>query len=151
MYIDSNIALITINETLIVQLVSFLIFMYLLNRVMIRPLRNSIDQRDQFVADIKNDIDNADMELKNVTDLIKEGEIAIRKEAQEMRDKLEASGKQEASKKITAAAEEIAKLKETAEIQINDQIINTRKQLKDEFEVLSVTVMEKILDRRLAK
>ena len=112
MYIDSNIALITINETLIVQLVSFLVFMYILKRIMVRPLRNTMDERDHYIEDIKKDIDNADLELKNVTNLIKEGEMAIKNEAREMREKLEESGKQQASEQIEAIREEIATIKE---------------------------------------
>ena len=142
--------LITVNETLFVQLFSFLIFLFIINRIMFRPLRSTMDKRDRYIDDIKNDIDNADMELKNVTNLIKQGEMAIKKEAQEMREKLENSGKEQAVEQIEASREEIAKLKETAENQIKGQIEDAREQIKTEFEILSVTIMEKILGRRMA-
>ncbi|MBW2365606.1 MAG: ATP synthase F0 subunit B [Deltaproteobacteria bacterium] len=142
--------LITINETLIVQLFSFLIFLFIINRIMFRPLRNTMVKRDRYLEDIKKDIDNADMELQNVTNLIKKGELAIKKEAQEMKEKLEDSGKQQATQEIETSREEIAKFKKTAENQIKDQIEDARKQIKNEFELLSVTIMEKILERRLA-
>ncbi|MBW1984056.1 MAG: ATP synthase F0 subunit B [Deltaproteobacteria bacterium] len=142
--------LITVNETLFVQIFSFLIFLFIINRVMFRPLRNTMAKRDRYLEDIKKDIDNADTELQNVTNLIKKGELAIKKESQEMRKKLEDSGKQTAAGQIEASREEIAKLKETAENQIKDQIEDARKQIKNEFELLSVTIMEKILNRRLA-
>ena len=45
MQIITNIALISINETLIVQLLSFLIFLFIINRVMIRPLRGVMSDR----------------------------------------------------------------------------------------------------------
>ena len=38
MEIVSKIALITINETLVIQLVSFLIFLFVINRMMFRPV-----------------------------------------------------------------------------------------------------------------
>ena len=142
--------LITVNETLFVQLFSFLIFLFIINRIMFRPLRSTMDKRDRYIDDIKTDIDNADMELKNVTNLIKQGEMAIKKEAQEMREKLENSGKEQAVEQIEASREKIAKLKETAENQIKGQIEEAREQIKTEFETVSVTIMEKILDRRLA-
>jgi len=142
--------LITVNETLLVQLFSFLIFLFIINRIMFRPLRNTMDKRVRHIEDIKNDIDNADMELKNVTNLIKEGEIVIKKEAQKMREKLEDSGKQQATEQIEISRDEIAKLKKTAENQIKGQIDEAREQIKTEFEIVSVTIMEKILDRRMA-
>ncbi|MBW1642577.1 MAG: ATP synthase F0 subunit B [Deltaproteobacteria bacterium] len=142
--------LITVNETLFVQIFSFLIFLFIINRVMFRPLRNTMAKRDRYLEDIKKDIDNADMDLQNVTNLIKKGELAIKKESQEMRKKLEDSGKQTAAEQIEASREEIAKLKETAENQIKGQIEDAREQIKTEFDILSVTIMEKILDRRMA-
>ena len=45
MQIISNIALISINETLIVQLISFLIFLFVINRIMFRPLRKTVGPR----------------------------------------------------------------------------------------------------------
>ena len=142
--------LITVNETLFVQLFSFLIFLFIINRIMFRPLRNTMNKREHYLNDIKKDIDAADMELKNVTTLIKKGELALKKEAQELKKKLEDSGKQHATKEMEASREEITKLKESAETQINAQIEDARKQIKDEFEILSITIMEKILERRLA-
>ena len=142
--------LITVNETLLVQLFSFLIFLFIINRIMFRPLRNTMDKRVRHIEDIKNDIDNADMELKNVTNLIKQGEMAIKKEANKMREELEDSGKKQAAEQIEIGRDEIAKLKETAENQIKGQIEEAREQIKTEFETVSVTIMEKILDRRLA-
>jgi len=45
MQIVSNVALISINETMVVQLISFLIFLFVINRVMFRPLRESMHER----------------------------------------------------------------------------------------------------------
>jgi F-type H+-transporting ATPase subunit b len=142
--------LITVNETLFVQVLSFLIFLFLINRIMFRPLRNTMSERERYLEDMKKDIKNADAELRNVTLLIKKGELALKNEAQEMSLKLEDSGKQLAIKEIEASREQIAQLKENAEIQIKAQIEEAHQQVKKEFEIISITIMEKILDRRLA-
>ena len=142
--------LITVNETLIVQLISFLIFLFIINRIMFRPLRSTMHKRDQHIEDIKKDIDNTDMELQHVSNMIKCSEIAVKKEAQEMRQKLEDDGKHLAAEQIEIGRKEIAKLKQTAEQQIKTQIEDAHKQLQTEFETLSVTIIEKILERRLS-
>jgi len=49
MEIISNIALISINETVVVQMLSFLVFMFILNRIMIRPLRSSANDREIYI------------------------------------------------------------------------------------------------------
>jgi len=142
--------LITVNETLFVQLFSFLIFLFIINRVMFRPIRNTMAKRDRYLEDIKTDIDGADAELQSVSKLIQKSELAIKQEAQEMQHKLENDGKQEATHHIEASRKEIAALKENAEQEIKLQIETARNELQTEFETLSVIIMEKILDRRLA-
>ena len=53
MQIVSNVALISINETFLVQLISFLIFLFIINRVMIRPLRGVMREREEYVEKLK--------------------------------------------------------------------------------------------------
>ena len=49
MEIISNIALITINETLIAQLLAFLIFMFVINRLMFKPLQGVMTERQGYI------------------------------------------------------------------------------------------------------
>ena len=56
MEIVSNIALISINETLIVQMVSFLIFMFVMNMVMFRPLNRVMKKRSEYMESLKQDM-----------------------------------------------------------------------------------------------
>ena len=53
MQIISNVALISINETVVVQLLSFLLFLYIMNRIMFRPLRNVMAQREDHLKQIQ--------------------------------------------------------------------------------------------------
>ena len=60
MQIISNIALISINETVIVQIISFLIFLYIINRIMFKPLRGVMADRENHIKSIQQDIVSAD-------------------------------------------------------------------------------------------
>ena len=150
MQIVSNIALLSINETLIVQMISFLIFLFVINRIMIRPLRDSMSDRVTHVEDIKQDIVNAEGKFKEVLEQIKQRDSALRQEAFAITDKLEEAGNQEAYELISATREEIASLKEQAVRDVDIQIQEAKKFIQKESETLSVTIMEKVLDRRLA-
>ena len=66
MEIIATTALISINETFFVQLVSFLIFLYVMNRIMFRPLISTMDQRKEYLVDVKTDIENANSDLVNL-------------------------------------------------------------------------------------
>ena len=148
MQIISNIALLSINETLIVQLLSFLIFLFIINRVMFRPLRSTMDEREDYLKKINNEIVDAKDELETIARRIEAHESAVKLEAFGLKDKLEESGNQEAAEIIASAREEIAGLKQNAASQIDLQISDARDHLKRESEALSMNIMEKILDRR---
>jgi F-type H+-transporting ATPase subunit b len=150
MQIISNIALISINETLIVQMVSFLIFLFIINRLMFRPLKDVMEQREMHIDTVKHEIDEAEHELDRMNRRIKEQETVVKNEAFKIRKEMEESGSREAGRIFQIARDEIMEKKKQAEKEIDSQIQSSRKQIKTEAEVLSISIIEKILDRRLA-
>jgi F-type H+-transporting ATPase subunit b len=150
MEIISTIGLITINETLIIQLISFLIFLFVINRVMFRPLRTVMSERDNYIQKLKIEIDGTEDELKTVFEQIKEQESAVKKEAGSLKEKLEAAGSLKAGEIFDAAREEIEEMKTTAEKEVDAMISEARKSIQNESEPLATRIMEKLLDRRLA-
>jgi F-type H+-transporting ATPase subunit b len=150
MQIVSNIALISINETLIVQLVSFLLFLFIINRIMFRPLRRVMSERNAYIETLQKEIADQQIELKKISKKIKEREQKILHDAHAIVIKQEDAGNHEASELISATRHEIEALKEKTGNDINNRIMQVKDQLKGESEVLVRRIMEKILDRRLA-
>lgn len=150
MQIVSNIALITINETLLVQLGSFLLFLFIINRVMFRPLRRVISDRKAYIESLQQEIAAQQNELQKISKKIKEREKTLLHEAHVIVIKQEDAGSHQASEIISATRHEIEALKEKTEKEINNRIMEVGSQLKDESDALVLQVMEKILDRRLA-
>ncbi|MEJ2657616.1 MAG: hypothetical protein P8012_10535 [Desulfobacterales bacterium] len=151
MHIISNIALITINETLFVQLLSFLIFLFIINRIMFRPLQEAMSERVNYMGKITTDTVDAVKELEDLTKRLKAQESEVRTKALELNRELEESGKKKSSEILASARQEIDEIKEKAEMEINTQIAEARKQLQEESEALAINIMEKMLDRRLAQ
>jgi len=150
MEIVSNIALITINETLIVQLISFLLFLFIINRVMFRPLATVISERKAYVESLQQEIAGQQQELDNISNQIKQREQQLLGEAHEMSMKHQEAGSAEAAEIIAATRRQVGALKEKTAHDINQRVIELNIQLKDESEDLALRVMEKILDRRVA-
>jgi len=150
MQIVSNIALITINETLIVQLITFLLFLFIINRVMFRPLRRVISERSAYIEMLQQEISDQQNELKSIAVTMQEREQNLLQEAHRMRMTHEEAGKLEAHKIIAATRREAAALKAKTDKDINNRILEVGKELKDESDALALHIMEKILDRRLA-
>ncbi|MBL7180595.1 MAG: hypothetical protein ABIK98_04895 [Pseudomonadota bacterium] len=150
MEIVSNIALITINATLVHQLVAFLIFLFIINRLMFRPLRGVMAERDSFIEKIKLDTADAAKEFERLNEELKAREAAVRTEAHGVRSELEERGSREAHAILESAREEIDALKKRTEGEVGAKIAEARKHLQKESEALAVAIMEKLLDRRLA-
>ena len=151
MHIISNIALITINETLFVQLLSFLIFLFIINRIMFRPLQNVMNERVNYIDQIKTDTVDAIQEFENLTEKLKMQESDVRAQALELKRELEESGSEKSAEIFASAREEIETIKEKAEMEVNVQISEARNHIQEESETLAVNIMERLLDRRLAQ
>ena len=149
MQIVSKVALISINETMLVQLVSFLIFLFILNRVLIRPLRNVMQQRKDLVDDTQQEMTEAQTELDESVRQIRQNEAAVLRAANDLRAKLEEDGNQEAQAIVAAARNEVEALRRKAETEVSALVTEARMSLQAESETVAMRIMEKILDRRL--
>ncbi len=149
MEIISNIALISINETLIVQVISFLIFLFLINRIMFRPLRSVMDDRERYIENVSKDIAAAEDQYKSLTQQIKHEESKIKKEAFALRAKLEEAGNRQAIEILDATRKQINDLRKDAQNTIDGQVRQARKQLPSESEALALNIMERVLGRRM--
>ena len=149
MEIISNIALITINATLFHQLVAFLIFLFIINRIMFRPLRSVMAERDDVIEKIKLDTTNAGETIERLNNELKERESKVRKEALKVQHELEEKGKQESAEILKSTLQEIEVLKDKNEATVNAQIMKAKKDLQKESEALALNIMEKLLGRRL--
>jgi len=148
MQIISNIALVSINETVIVQLISFLIFLYIINRVMFRPLRDTMLKRDQHVNRIQEDITHQENQLQTLKNKIRKRESSVRSEALQMKKKLEDSGNQAAAAILSTTQQEIEGLRKKSAQDVENKVSEARKSLEQESQGLVSDVMEKVLDRR---
>ena len=149
MQIVSNVALISINETFLVLLLSFLIFLFIINRVMIRPLRGIMREREEYVEKLKLEMVDAEKALEDTAQRIRSNEAEVIKAAHQIREELENTGSRDAADIVAAAKDEVNRLKRKAEKEVSAMIAEAQKSLQDESEVLAVNIMEKILDRRL--
>lgn len=149
MQVISNIALISINETMILQVVSFLIFLFIINRIMFRPMRNVMNERKAYIDRIQQDVVKARDQFEALTNQVQVREKGVRNEAFEQKKQLEDSGSRQAADILASTREEIDALKADAQKEIDQQITEARKHVQDEAEGLAQKIMAKILYRSL--
>ncbi len=149
MDIVTNIALITINETLLVQLISFLIFLFIINRVMFRPINATIQERYDYIDKKQAALVDAEKSLEDLQKRIREGELAVKKESFEASRSMEESGMQEAGSILADARSEIAVMKKENEQKIKKLLDEAREHLDKESRLLAQSIMGKVLNREL--
>ncbi|MEZ4552030.1 MAG: ATP synthase F0 subunit B [Desulfobacterales bacterium] len=150
MHIVSNIALISINETLIIQLVSFLIFLFLINRIMFRPLSHVMVERENHLNEISAHIEKSETELAEINEQVRIQEMTAIDTANQEKKKLEEDGATQANDILEKSREEITAIRQESQQFIDRQIAKARQDIQTESEKLAVMIMEKVLDRRLA-
>lgn len=142
-------ALISINETFIVQLVSFLIFLYVMNRIMFRPLLSTISQRKALISDFQKDIISGEEDLVRLGKDLDREQAKVIQEAQKVVLSLETQGDQRASDILEDVRQQISELRHETETRVKEQVGQARKELTGEVEAVTLTIMEKVLHRRL--
>jgi len=150
MQIVSNIALISINETLFAQLISFLIFLFIINRIMFRPLKTTMTERDNFIQGLDQGIKDTENEVENILTDLRQREKVVKIEAYNISAKLEHEGSETAESIHLKAVSAIAELRHKTEKQVEAQLKEAQKRLEAESEYLAVHIMEKVLNRRLS-
>ncbi|GBC63176.1 hypothetical protein DENIS_4169 [Desulfonema ishimotonii] len=150
MQIITNAALISINETMIVQLVSFLIFLFIMNRIMFRPINATIGERDEYINGLTQGIEDTRKNMEDVLNQLEAREAEVRDDAYSLKSVLEEEGQQKAAEVHAEYQKEIALLRQENEAVVNAQIAEARKHLRSESEALAVGIMEKVLNRRLS-
>lgn len=151
MQVVSTIGLITINETVFIELISFLIFLFLINRIMFRPLRDVMGEREAHIEGITNGIEKSKNQLTEMNEQVRAQELKAIKEANQHKKNLEEDGIIQANNVLDESRKEIQAIKQESQEFINSQISKARVEIKNESQKLAVLIMEKVLDRRLAQ
>ncbi len=149
MQIISNIALISINETLIVQVISFLIFLFIINRVMFRPLRSIVAERQSHIEHLRQDIVAAGKKFESLINQMEEQEAGVKMEAFMQKKKLEETGNRQADEIFVSTRKAITAEKNKALMEVDAQVLEAKKYIKRESETLARSIIEKVLDRRV--
>jgi len=150
MQIISNIALITINETLFIQLITFLVFLFIINRIMIQPLRDVTHEREAHIQKIQLDSTAAGQKVDQLLKQIKKQEDRVLDTANDIREKIEASGKHEADEIVRNAHHEVEMLSQANHRELTALVTEAKKSVQKEAEAIAHDMMEKLLDRRLS-
>ena len=142
--------MINVNATIIVQIISFLVLVYILNRILLKPVMSIIEKRSSKIANDKKQL----ITLKEETESLIEKCISIekdaRKKAQDQNSSLKRDADEEADRLFNIAKTEIKGIREEADREIESKIEEANQSLKEFASQLSEDLTEKVIGRRFA-
>ena len=141
--------MIDINITLLIQMLNFLVFLFLMNLILYRPIRRVVAQRRQFMADRQEEIDRADSEalaaVQEFNASIQEARAEGRRKIQE----LKVAAYEQEKDLLQEASDRAAGQLQEMRAQIRKDVAAAREELSGQVRSFSVELAQKILGRSL--
>lgn len=141
--------MISINATLAVQLVHFLLLLFIMNRLMLQPLLKLIREREDYTKRTKSEIKELEVKIGQLQEEFVAKENGARKDAAQERSELMNSGMSESDGYLNKSREEVSTIRGKAEKDVSAEVNNTQPQLEEQASSLVDGIMEKIIGRRV--
>ncbi len=141
--------MISINATLVAQIILFLITLFFLNRLLIRPIMKVVQNRSQFFQETENEILALEQETEELKRRFSQLQTDARKDAFSKSDQLKQAGNIQANEYMDQSRNEASSIRGEGEARAETEKENQRSFLKDQALVLSDDIVEKLIERRI--
>ena len=133
--------------TLIIQMINFLILLFVLNLILFRPIRNIMKQRNQIIQNFNSDITSLTEEAEDSMERFEQKVLEAKKEGMAEINKRKGEGEQAEAELIAATNTEVQAKIQEARQKVRSDVQEARTQLQAQVQAFSVAVTEKVLGR----
>ena len=141
--------MVSIDYSLGIQIINFILLIFILNRLLYKPLLGMIDKRkkqfEESEAEIKHLRETVDQRMAAYEEKLRQAKI----DAIEQKNEIIRQGAEEAKAIIDAVRSEIPGMMEQFKARMEEEIGGAEKILTDQSQKLSVEIAEKVLGRSL--
>lgn len=141
--------MVNIDYSLGIQIVNFLILIFILNKLLYKPILAVLDERKKQTDDSEAEISALQKSIDQKMSAYEEKLQLAKAEALAMKKNLMKQGEEEAKALVDAARAEIPGMQETFRLKTAGEIESARTILSDNSRKLSVEIAEKIMGRSL--
>ena len=141
--------LITINATLLLQVLHFLVLLFILNRLLFRPILKVVKERDSYIEERQAGIEKVRLEVEELKARFVHMENDVRQSAAKESTKYREAGLSEAERLLAKSRERVASIKSEADEAVKEEIDEAKAELGDMASSLADEIMEKIVGRRV--
>jgi F-type H+-transporting ATPase subunit b len=140
---------VSIDYSLGIQIINFILLIFILNVLLYKPLLGMIDKRKQQFEESETEIrclqETVEQKMAAYEEKLRQAKVA----ATEQKNEIVRQGTEEAKTVIEAIRSEIPGLMEQFQVRMEKEIGVARKILTDQSQNLSVEIAEKVLGRSL--
>ena len=140
--------MIEINLTIVIQVVQFLLLLFILNRFLFRPTINQIEEREKKITTWKEETKNFHESMQERLQSYENQIVEAKVDAQAQQELVTAELKEEEDKKLEAVSEEAVRIVASTREKLQQETELLRGQLREQAEEMSQLVTEKVLGRK---
>jgi F-type H+-transporting ATPase subunit b len=141
--------LISLDKSLIIQMVNFLILLFVLHRILYKPLLGKLEERTQAIKTSLEEAQSARAEAARQQEENAARLTAAHREAASIREQALREAAEESRKHIDTAQAQARKLVDDTRAQMDAEIRRAREELRREVAELATAVAEKLVRRSL--
>jgi F-type H+-transporting ATPase subunit b len=142
--------MIELNWTLLVQIINFLVLVYLLNLVLFRPIRRHLQARQDRLAAYEADISSLTDQSQGLADEFQEGLAAARRQGAGEREARRQEGAQAEGSLLEQVKQEVEAQWAQVEQKIKADMTKARKSLHAQAKSFAQLLAAKILGREVS-
>jgi len=140
---------VSLDYSLGIQIVNFILLIFILNRLLYKPLLGMIDKRKQQFAESEAEIRRLQETVEQKMAAYEEKLRQAKATAIEQKNEIIRQGADEAREIIDAVRAEIPGLMEQFQVRMEEEIDAAKKTLTGQSQKLSLEIAEKVLGRSL--
>jgi F-type H+-transporting ATPase subunit b len=141
--------MISINATLVLQVVHLLILVFILNRLMFKPILKLVDERTGYIEKSKTEIRDLESEAERLQQEYLSLESQARKKASSESLELKKAGVAQVEAMIDESQKEVASIRQESEVKIESEFEKAQPSLQGEATVLAQEIVERLIGRRV--
>ncbi len=141
--------MISIDYTLLIQMVNFVVLMFILNLLLYKPVLGIIDKRKKNLKDIEEEIKRLNQSVDERMAAYEEKLRLAKGQALEKKQEIMAEGAEQAKSFIEAAKGDIPGMMEKFHADMNREVDEARRILTNQSRKISIEIAEKLLGRSL--
>jgi F-type H+-transporting ATPase subunit b len=140
---------VSINATLLIQMIAFMLLIWLVNKVLWAPLSKLMEDRQKKIADGLSAAEKGKHELELAEQKAKDVLKDAKTQAQNILGQAEKRGSEIVEDAKVKATEEAGRIKASAQAEIEQEVSRAREDLRKEVASIAISGAEKILGKEV--